>query len=214
MKHVTIPAQWLQELIALCGPEDHELRERVMKSAAPAPADPLATATGLTAQEVDQSPVAWRYQTSTGWHATTDAAAANRVRAHHTVEPLYAAPQQADARDAVTLALGLSLPAPGAPHFAWTYLLGAIRELVKCEEELTLLKVGEEMSKVAAPAASEQDALIEQIRALPTLKAPELDGEESDGTPKHWRSRPFVSLTKLERILRDHFSSEKKVGAA
>lgn len=51
MKHVTIPAQWLQELIALCGPEDHELRERVMKSAAPAPADPLATATGLPAQE-------------------------------------------------------------------------------------------------------------------------------------------------------------------
>ena len=109
MKHVTIPAQWLQELIALCGPEDHELRERVMKSAAPAPADPLATATGLTAQEVDQSPVAWRYQTSTGWHATTDAAAANRVRAHHTVEPLYAAPQQADARDALTQAELLEL---------------------------------------------------------------------------------------------------------
>ena len=41
MKQVTIPAQWLQELIALCGPEDHELRERVMKSAAPAPADAL-----------------------------------------------------------------------------------------------------------------------------------------------------------------------------
>ena len=39
MKQVTIPAQWLQELIALCGPEDHELRERVMKSAAQAPAD-------------------------------------------------------------------------------------------------------------------------------------------------------------------------------
>lgn len=54
MKHVTIPAQWLQELIALCGPEDHELRERVMKSAAPAPADPLATATGLPAQELEQ----------------------------------------------------------------------------------------------------------------------------------------------------------------
>lgn len=50
MKQVTIPAQWLQELIALCGPEDHELRERVMKSAAPAPADALATATGLPAQ--------------------------------------------------------------------------------------------------------------------------------------------------------------------
>ena len=52
-------------------------------------------------QAVDQAPVAWRYQTPTGWHATTDAAAANRVSAHHPVEPLYASPQpQADARDA------------------------------------------------------------------------------------------------------------------
>lgn len=42
---------------------------------------------------VDQAPVAWRYQTPTGWHATTDAAAANRVSAHHPTEPLYAAPQ-------------------------------------------------------------------------------------------------------------------------
>lgn len=50
MKQVTIPAQWLQELIALCGPEDHELRERVMKSAAPAPVDALAT--GGQAQEL------------------------------------------------------------------------------------------------------------------------------------------------------------------
>ena len=55
-------------------------------------------------QAVDQAPVAWRYQTPTGWHATTDAAAANRVSAHHPIEPLYAAPQpQADARDAELL---------------------------------------------------------------------------------------------------------------
>lgn len=59
MKQVTIPAQWLQELIALCGPEDHELRERVMKSAAPAPADALATAAGLPAQAVDGTPIAY-----------------------------------------------------------------------------------------------------------------------------------------------------------
>lgn len=52
MKQVTIPAQWLQELIALCGPEDHELRERVMKSAATAPADALAT--GGHAQAVER----------------------------------------------------------------------------------------------------------------------------------------------------------------
>lgn len=37
MKNVTIPSQFLQELLALCGPEDHELRERVLKSAATHP---------------------------------------------------------------------------------------------------------------------------------------------------------------------------------
>ena len=37
-------------------------------------------------------PVAWRYQTPTGWHATTDPSAAMRVSAHHPVEPLYTAP--------------------------------------------------------------------------------------------------------------------------
>ena len=32
MKTVTIPTNFLQELLALCGPEDHELRDRVTKS--------------------------------------------------------------------------------------------------------------------------------------------------------------------------------------
>ena len=39
-------------------------------------------------------PVAWRYQTQTGWHATTDADAAIRVNAHHPIEPLYTHPTQ------------------------------------------------------------------------------------------------------------------------
>lgn len=96
MKHVTIPAQWLQELIALCGPEDHELRERVMKSAAPAPADPLATATGLPAQA---DPVAWRIasRATPGRYITFDE---HPGPAYPNAQPLYAAPQQADARDA------------------------------------------------------------------------------------------------------------------
>lgn len=55
-------------------------------------------------------------------------------------------------RDKVTLALGLSLPQKGAPSFAWSYLLDSIRELVKCEEELVLLKVGQEMATPAAAA--------------------------------------------------------------
>ncbi|MCZ8436838.1 hypothetical protein [Achromobacter xylosoxidans] len=41
----------------------------------------------------EAQPVAWRYQTPTGWHATTDAQKAVSLRAHHPVEPLYAAPQ-------------------------------------------------------------------------------------------------------------------------
>lgn len=43
--------------------------------------------------------------------------------------------------------------------------------------------------------------LLEAIRALPAARAPEFDGEEADGTPIRWRSRPHVSLTQLERLL-------------
>lgn len=90
MKQVTIPAQWLQELIALCGPEDHELRERVMKSAAPAPVDALAT--GGQAQAV-----ASIYVTEDGQREVDDWRAPLPVGRNL----LYAAPQpQADARDA------------------------------------------------------------------------------------------------------------------
>jgi hypothetical protein len=46
------------------------------------------------------------------------------------------------------------------------------------------------------------EALISSIRELPFVNASEIDGEESDGTPRHYRSRRYVSLTKLERLLR------------
>ncbi|MFQ1062193.1 hypothetical protein [Bordetella trematum] len=58
----------------------------------------------------EAQPVAWRYQTPTGWSATTDAQKALRLRAHHPVEPLYAAPQAspaADGRDAAAKNVGL-----------------------------------------------------------------------------------------------------------
>ncbi|MDN7795880.1 hypothetical protein [Burkholderia vietnamiensis] len=63
-------------------------------------------------------PVAWRYLTPTGWHATTKLDKALGASAHHDMEPLYAAPQpaQADApaetrltdeqRDVLTWAIG------------------------------------------------------------------------------------------------------------
>ncbi len=49
------------------------------------------------------------------------------------------------------------------------------------------------------------DELLAAIVALPTLRASEIDGEESDGTPRHYRARPYVSRTKLERLLREHW---------
>lgn len=60
----------------------------------------------------------------------------------------------------------------------------------------------------AAPAstgAGEAVTLtIDMVRSLPTIKAPEIDGEESDGTPRYWRSRPYVSLKALERLIAAH----------
>jgi hypothetical protein len=43
--------------------------------------------------------------------------------------------------------------------------------------------------------------VLRQLRELPTVSHNEIDGEESDGTPRYWRSRPFVSLRKVERIV-------------
>lgn len=55
MKTVNIPIKWLNELLALCGPEDHELRERVMVFAAPqAQADARDAVQTPFLQESDQ----------------------------------------------------------------------------------------------------------------------------------------------------------------
>ncbi|WP_260427003.1 hypothetical protein [Burkholderia cenocepacia] len=50
-------------------------------------------------------PVAWRYLTPTGWHATTDVGKVARVSAHHEVRPLFDAlphPAPASAPDGLT----------------------------------------------------------------------------------------------------------------
>ena len=64
-----------------------------------------------------------------------------------------------DMREKVALALGCSLPTTGAPHFAWSYLLGMIRELVKCEKELILLKAA------SASVASAEVELAQNIHS-------------------------------------------------
>ncbi|MDH1477785.1 hypothetical protein N5F13_25200 [Comamonas thiooxydans] len=95
---------------------------------------------------------------STCLHQIQEPAAAEQAAWHAGLDEGRAqAAQPEDARELVTLALGLSLPPKGGPSFAWSYLLSSIRELVKCEEELTLLKAGMEMSKAAPTAVAVPD---------------------------------------------------------
>ncbi|PYE13389.1 restriction alleviation protein Lar [Paraburkholderia silvatlantica] len=72
-------------------------------------------------------PVAWRYQTPTGWHATTDSAAATRIADHHEVQTLYAAP----VAPAAPLTDDESVPLPLTDDRGWhelTYVLDQLRE--------------------------------------------------------------------------------------
>lgn len=68
------------------------------------------------------------------------------------------------------------------------------------------IHAAEDAPYAAAPAVTIDPAsfegLINAVRSLPTTRATEFDGEESDGTPQRWRNRPFVSRTQLERLLR------------
>ncbi len=76
-----------------------------------------------------KQPVAWRYQTPTGWHATTDAQKAVSLRAHHPVEPLYAAPQASEAvRPALAVWYGSMPESNGKKN--WTAILYRKGEVV------------------------------------------------------------------------------------
>jgi len=74
-----------------------EVFDREVKVVSETMAEQLMHDYARAAVEADRQrrgePVAWRYKTSTGWHATTDAAKALRVADHHAIEPLYSAPQ-------------------------------------------------------------------------------------------------------------------------
>ena len=53
-----------------------------------------------------------------------------------------------------------------------------------------------------APDPLALDRLLAELRKLQVYSHTEIDGEEGDGTPKSWRDRPFVSLTRVERLVR------------
>lgn len=57
------------------------------------------------------------------------------------------------------------------------------------------------------------DTIIERLRALPVVKHNEIDGEESDGTPRYWRDRPFVSLRQSERIINEALGHQSRAAA-
>lgn len=73
------------------------------------------------------------------------------------------------------------------------------------------IHAAEDAPYAAAPAVTIDPAsfegLIAAVRSLPTTRATEFDGEESDGTPQRWRNRPFVSRTQLERLLRERVAA-------
>ena len=79
-------------------------------------------------------------------------------------------------------------------------------------ECLNLLRA--EIDRLRAALATPQpavDSLLAELRALPVIRGSEIDGEESDGTPRHWRDRPFVSLRKVERLVAAALTSQPAV---
>lgn len=75
-------------------------------------------------------PVAWRYLTPTGWHATTKIDKALGASAHHDMEPLYAAPPAQTVQSTVVLdderATSCGTPARGV--HALRYVIECLRE--------------------------------------------------------------------------------------
>ena len=118
-------------------------------------------------------------------------------------------------RDLIT-GMTVSVDVSTGEHDAGNRLFGEVTEVMEYDQgsdkhRVVLLVQSPEPNFKVAPAAPAVDAalnaLIADVRALPTLRASEIDGEESDGTPKHWRNRPFVSLRKLEALLRDRVTT-------
>src|SRR6516162_8086820 len=46
-----------------------------------------------------------------------------------------------------------------------------------------------------------KDQFQAELGRMNLVRASEIDGEESDGTPKHWRNRPFVSKRQIEALI-------------
>ncbi len=102
-----------------------------------------------------QEPVAWRYKTPTGWHATTDAAKALAVKAHHEMEPLYAAPVSAEPD------LELKAIHAAARHAGWAFAKGSdgVVRMVPAIE-------GDAQAPVAAQAQPTMPPLTDAMRAV------------------------------------------------
>jgi hypothetical protein len=101
--------------------------------------------------------VAWRYKTPTGWHATTDAAAAMRVRTHHPVEPLYASPPAAPATGKEKAGAVAEIPRGALPTLR--NVIATLRENGRFEDEEgeptdALEDLCEWLGALAAPAAA------------------------------------------------------------
>lgn len=66
-----------------------------------------------------------------------------------------------------------------------------------------------DVAPAIAPSPKERlGDLLSKVNQLQAVRASEFDGEESDGTPKSWRDRPYVSLRELHVLLRRELPGE------
>jgi len=81
----------------------------------------------------DVNPVAWRYKTPTGWHATTDCRKALGASVHHEMEPLCAASPVAAINAELVEALEALLGPEDDPHIGWWATSLISDEHFRCE---------------------------------------------------------------------------------
>jgi hypothetical protein len=120
-----------------------------------------------------------------------------------TGQHLYTEDQHTAALDNLADEAWSALEAVGVPRDGVRTLGESIRKLASSPAPAQEGSAPQEAMQ-GQPAIEE---LLQEVLALPFVNASEIDGEESDGTPRHWRNRRFVSLTKLERLLRARLSS-------
>lgn len=180
---------------------------RTLLQAAAAPQDPSAAKGEHEAHISTQTwPAWWAHNREKCTTPRKAALAAWNYANERALHAMAANPAPADDLAAdVEAVLGLLEEHEWAEHCTKTPLGQRLEAAIT--ELHNEIHAAEDAPYAAAPAVTIDPAsfegLIAAVRSLPTTRATEFDGEESDGTPQRWRNRPFVSRTQLERLLQE-----------